>query len=221
MPLLKTLKEKLRPLKNVLAPSDMKKVFIGLKKRGVVLNSLNVLEVFAYTGENHAQDYFKLVNSLEAWEINAVHKAALEKNLPGAKIKIVDSYAEIKSTPNKFNIIIIDNEMGFFGDNHCEHFEIFPDIFRCLDNSGLIIVNVLTKKDKLAQEKFSRLFDTAHNKERAEFYQTNTPDNVSFKKMLETYQTIIDKNNYQLEWCFFQKRLSFLHYLVLKVKKKS
>src|SRR5688572_3898916 len=124
---------KVRPIHNVLR--RLKSVDY------LVLN--NVLEVFGYKGEYHTLDYIDYVQQLDIWEICADYEEALKKNLPGATVKITNSYNEIKTTHKLFDTIIIDNHQGIFGEDKCEHFEIIADCFPKLANKAVLIANII------------------------------------------------------------------------------
>lgn len=112
--MMKIVKLFLKSIRRFFGLTPMRKVIKKLKSQGVELKSLNGLEVFGFTGEYHTQDYFKSIASLEVWEINSSCEKLLRKNLPGAKIKITDSYKEIKTTSSKFNLIVFDNPISTF-----------------------------------------------------------------------------------------------------------
>src|SRR6185312_590191 len=131
------------PIENVMSQ-------IGL--RGCSLTAMDALEVFGRDGRWHTKQYAHLVKSLEVWELQEKYLPQLQENLPGARFRIVDSYKEIQKTKKKFGLVVVDNSMGIFVDDpydgepptrYCEHFDLFPDIFRVLTDRAVVIVNVI------------------------------------------------------------------------------
>ena len=95
----------------------MKDVINILKKNDIILKKMDALEVFGRAGDWHTVAYANKVKSLEVWEINRDWKQDLKKNLPAAKIKILDSVKTIleKNNLSKFDLVVIDNPMNTFG----------------------------------------------------------------------------------------------------------
>jgi hypothetical protein len=189
-------------------------------KRKVRLKDLDALEVFGRCGDIHTMDYASQVSTLEVWEIEQQYEDALRWNLPMANIKITDSYKEIKNTPKKYNLIVVDNPMLIHG-NHSEHFDLFPDIFRVAMDSTVLILNVIPEIDDDASKKYPSLFNEVQLAHRKSFYRsTDHPEKVSFDEMIEAYKALIIANDFNLEWYFFQKtKGGIVYYLVLKINR--
>lgn len=197
--------------------SPMQKVLRQLRKREVNLRDLDALEIYGGSGCSHTLDYASKVRTLEAWEINPKLAEKLKQNIPETEVKITDSYKEIKATSHGYNLIVVDNPSIVF-DDHCEHFELFPDIFRIAKNSCILIVNVVPKFDKEALRMYPSFFSEKQLVCRKLFYKTQSPQEVSFDEMVQTYKSLVITNGFNLEWHFFQKR-NYVYYLVLKIKK--
>src|SRR3989344_5084914 len=203
----------------------MGSVLKKLEKKGIELNKLDALEVFAKNGEWHTMDYAPFVRRVEAWEINELCRVPLKRNIPDVFVKITDSIKEIKRTKKKFNFIVLDNPAGIYGEKgeYCEHFNIFPNIFRTIEKEAVIIVNVFPRLDKSVFTKFPYLKDIVtedHLRRKGLFYKTDNPNNVSFNKIVDVYKNIIESKGFELEWHFLKKR-NVVYYLVLKVKKSK
>ena len=110
------------------------------------LSGADAVEVFARQGDWHTIDYFPLVKSLEAWEIDEYHLPALKRNLPGAAIKQVNSieYASAPENQNSFDLVVIDNPQNVFGmsGQFCEHFEVIDAAPGMLRSGGVLVFNV-------------------------------------------------------------------------------
>lgn len=198
--------------------TPMGKVLNELEKKGIKLKNLKALEVYGRCGDWHTIDYAPLVSSLEVWEVNPQYEKALSKNLPRAKVKITDSYKQIKKTKDKYNLIVVDNPESIHG-NHCEHFDLFSDIFRISMNPTILILNVIPKIKGYSLKKYPELFNKKQLACRKSFYKTNHPENISFRKMIEVYKKFITTNGYILNWWQFFHKRSFVYYLVLKIER--
>jgi hypothetical protein len=198
--------------------TPMGRILREIGKRGVDASQLRVLEVFANSGDSHVKDYASRVSALEMWEIEPRYETMLKRNFPSAQVKIVDSYEEIKKTPNKYELIVVDNGTSIC-DNHCEHFDLFPEIFRIAANSSILILNVIPEADHTVLKEIPYLFHEAQLVRRQEFYKTGNPKKISIDGMLKVYTELIGENGFVLEWHLVLKR-SFVYYLVLKIKSR-
>lgn len=205
-------------------------IFHGLKLYPVyrILSKINrqfplkgcvALEAFAYTGNLQARAYKQYPSYHEAWEINEDCREPLKKNLPGAVVRITNSFDEVKKSSKRFNFINVDTHQGLFGA-YCENFEFFPLLFNLTRDECMVNLNVIPNADLKWKQKYPDLFNEEHLKRRSEFYKTNDPENVSFEQMLKTYSDIAVAHNYELVWHAFEKR-TLTWYLALHLKRKK
>lgn len=210
----------------------MEKVMKKLGKRHIQLGCLDALEVFGRDGHWHTTAYAPLVGHLEVWEIEEKYREPLTVNLPMADVKITDSFQEIRRTSKKYHLIVVDNSMGIYRDDpfsgeaattHCEHFDLFPDLFRVIEDWAILIVNVIPKTNRAAREKYPELFNPTQLERRGRFYATTHPENVTLREMEEAYRSLAGKNGFDVDWCFFEKRgrKGVAYYLVLKISRQS
>ena len=178
---------------------------------------MEALEVFGHDGSFHTQNYFNRVKSLEIWEVNESCLPALEENLPGYQIKVVDSFDEIKRTSNRFDLVIIDNPTSTYS-NYCEYFELFPDVFGVLKDHGILVINVIPEISPSDKDKMPYLFSDEQLKSRAKFYQAENPKKIDLDHMVTIYAECARLAGYNLVGTFHQKR-SFVFYLVLRFEK--
>lgn len=178
------------------------------------------LEVFGKTGEYHTLDYINNVENLEIWEISQDCESKLKKNFPNAKVKITDSYEEIKKTKNIYDTIIIDNHQGLFGIDKCEHFEIIDDCFDRLANKSVLITNIipniLSSKYKVPDEVIKN-----HIKRRETFYGLYTGTLIELSYFEEFYTKMAQKRGFTVNHVFFIKRNYLMTYIVLCLKKNE
>lgn len=198
--------------------TPMMKVINELLNRNINLSKINALEVFGAKGELHTLDYYTRVRSLQVWEYNRKLEHELRKNLPDANVKITDSFKEVKCTDKKYDMVVVDNSPGTYGD-YCEHFNLFPQIYRVFNNEVILILNVLPKRTEESDNyQFTDCFNEKHNFYRKLFYSVNNPENIDIDYMAKVYKNISKLHGYNLEWYFSVKR-TFVHYLVLKLNK--
>jgi len=213
----------LRAMRRNLGASPMRRLCRQLQERGVDLGRLRALEVFGDDGTRHTLDYAPMVGSLDIWEIRPDREAALRKNFPGAGIKIVDSFEEVKRTPTRYDLVIVDNWVGSVFDGHCEHFELFPDIYRVVTDDGILVINVVPRLDEEAQRRFPTVFKSStvaeHLERRRDFYGTDHPEAVSASQMLAVYRKLAAENGFGIEWSVLQPRI-YHSYLALKLRRE-
>jgi hypothetical protein len=186
-----------------------------LRKRSINPGDLDALEVFGYTGEYHTKFYAPYVRSLDVWEIDKNCEVQLRLNLPTANIKITNSFEEIKTSKKKYNLIVVDNPNSMY-EGHCEHFDLFPDIFSITENQAILIIDVIPEVTSKDIRNFPGLFSEKHLMVRKEFYKTANPAHLSCEEIVHTYKSLCEASGYNLDWCFFQKRTS-VYYLVCRI----
>jgi hypothetical protein len=194
------------------------KVLDKINERFPLKNSV-ALEAFAYTGALQTTAYKHLPKYLEAWEIAADCKPELEKNLPGATVKITNSFEEVLRCKTKFNFINVDTMQGIFGD-YCENFEFFPIMFNVMQDECIVNLNVIPHAAGKWRKKYSTVFNKEHLTRREKFYRTGDPENVTLDQMLKTYGEIAAEKGYSIIWHYYQKR-TLTYYLVLHLKKTA
>lgn len=122
----------------------MAKICERIKTEGVDMQKLSALEFFAREGDWQTIVYAKEVKSLEAWEINSEFFPGLQRNLPDATLRIVDSYAYGAKTSDRFDFVVLDNPQATFGPDgrYCEHFEALPVALHLLNPGAFLIFNL-------------------------------------------------------------------------------
>lgn len=191
--------------------SPMEKVLFKLSGRKINIETLNALEVFAKIGTWHTLDYAPGIKTLEAWEIDPKCEEFLRSNLPTADIKITDSFEEIKKVNKKFTLIVVDNSMAIYGKNneYCEHFELFPHIFRIMQDECILILNVIPKIGEQDKQRFPYLFNVDQLRRREKFYSSDHPDKLTLEEMANIYSKYAGENSFNLEWYFTQKEILY------------
>ena len=180
----------------------------------VSLSEASALELFAREGDWQTVSYAPYVKTLEAWEFNPQFYEGLRRNLPHAKIKITDTWKEIKTISQKYDLIVADAPQGIYGatGEYCDHFGLLPDIFRIANNGCVVIFNVNVEP-----------YDFHENSEwwnrRKEYYKTEHPERLDLNETAQHYTEICRENAVRLEWSFFQQRhADFLYYFVMRIQ---
>jgi len=202
--------------------SPMQKVLKELRERGIVLSDLHALEVFGGPGRWVTKYYARYVSTLDIWEIEHKYENRLRRSFPHAEIKITDSYHEIKSTSRKYNLIVVDSPFSVYGERgeYCEHFALFPDLFRIVMDSAILVLNVFTHVTDAALREYPYLFNEKHLARRSSFYKMNHPERLSFDELRGAYKDLALANGFVTEWHFFrERRWASFYFLVLKIKK--
>lgn len=122
----------------------MRRICARLKSEGVDMRQFVALDFFAREGDWQTVVYAREVGTLEAWEIDLEMLPGLQRNLPGAKLRIVDSYAYGSETTDRFDFLVLDNPQATFGPGglYCEHFEALPVALRLLKADAFLIFNL-------------------------------------------------------------------------------
>jgi len=211
-------------LRRGLRLSPMQKLFRELKRRGVPLSQMDALELFGADGLRHTLDYCHAVRSLEIWEMDHKYLPGLRKNFPNARIKITDSFKEIESTPNTYNLLVSDEPGQVFGKNqeYCEHFELLTKyLCRVARPSTLIILNAVP--DPLRQSPDANKYSTylGYLDKRREFYSSDHPEHISIAEMIPAYRRVLSANGFHLDWHVSVRRTirGGVNYLALKVSR--
>lgn len=198
----------------------MQGVVKGLKRRGVDLSSRHGLDVYGGTGFRTTRHYAPLLRSLEVWEINPNFEAELRRNLPSARIKITDSYEELKRTDRKYGYIVLDSPLEIHG-GHAEHFDVFPDIFRVMDDDSVLVIHVFPEADPRTLDnpdyKGLGLFDEEHLARRRSFYGTDHPERMTLEQLATHYRGLLEKNEFTPEWHFYVRRWELRHFIPLPI----
>lgn len=201
----------------------MKKICKILKDTEVNLSEMKALEIFARDGSWQTIAYMDKVKSLDAWEIDPIFRKALKRNLPKAKIKIVDSIKEIKKKSNffKYDFIVADNGQGCYGDKeqYCEHFNVVPHVAKLLNKEGIIIFNI--NKEPFDFDNFPKW-----QKIRSTYYNKHNTRKLSLKWLLTFYRKLFLEFGYKTKFSFSVSREDFehndyLHYLAYYLIKKK
>lgn len=209
-----------RFLRKMLRLEPFQIVMRKMRRKGINMSEFDALEVFGYTGEYHTMLYAPCVRSLEVWEIDGTCEAQLRRNLPSAAIKITDSYREITLTQKKFDLIVVDNPVPIIG-GHCEHFDLFPNIFKITGEKAILIIDVIPEATKSDLQDIPGLFSQEHLELRRKFYKPADPAHILHSEIVNAYKFLISACGYDMEWHFFQRRTSVYYFVCCIVRNSN
>ena len=196
----------------------MLKICTRLKGEGVKLRKFSALEFFAREGDWQTLVYAGEVGAVEAWEIAPEFLPGLKRNLPEAKIRIVDSYVYGEQTTDRFDFVVLDNPQSTFGPDsqYCEHFEALPVALRLLRQGAFIVFN-------LNWAPFNFKANNKWQRRRAEFYGVEDTSSLSLEEfLLPFYTSYFEARGYSVAQCFVQPRNNeYLAYAVFKLQIKA
>jgi hypothetical protein len=203
----------------------MRQLCARLVAQGVDLSCFDALELFARAGDWQTTEYASKVRSLEAWEIDPSFLPKLQKNIPSAQIKILDSIRELEEKSADLlptaNFIVIDNPQNCYGENsiYCEHFDVFKNLKKIIKKESIVIFNVNRKP--FLYENFPNW-----KKRREEFYQCKNTEELSVDFLLDFYEQYFSSIDFIVKDKFSLFRESFsgidyLYYLVFTLNPKE
>jgi hypothetical protein len=192
----------------------MAKICARLKSEGVDMRKLSALDFFAREGDWQTAVYAREVGSIEAWEISPEFLPGLQRNLPGATVRIVDSYAHGAQTTERFDFVVLDNPQATFGpeDRYCEHFEALLVALRLLKPGAFLIFN-------LNWAPFDFAAHAEWQRRRAEFYGVEDTASLSPEDfLLPFYQRYFESRGFKVIQGFMQPRNNeYLAYAVYRL----
>ncbi len=192
----------------------MAKICERLKIEGVEMQDFSALDFFAREGDWQTVVYAKEVKSLEAWEINPEFLPGLQRNLPGATLRIVDSYEYGAKTSDRFDFVVLDNPQATFGPDgrYGEHFEALQVVLRLLKPGAFLIFNLNWAPFNFAEHAEWR-------RRRATFYaQADTSDLSLGGFLLPFYADYFAAHGFKALQSFAQPRNDeYLAYLVFRL----
>jgi hypothetical protein len=178
------------------------------------------LDFFAREGDWQTQHYASLVAKVHAWEIDPRFEQNLRNNLPdNASVCIGDSFELARKKNNYFDMIVVDNPQGCFGENnmYCEHFEAIEVALNLMKaDGGLLIFNVKT-------EPFSYQSKLEWQSRRNKFYSVSDASYLSGDFIINFYKNFFRERGYKTKFIFLEKRPqeSGLFALTIKIIRRS
>ena len=180
-----------------LKPTFLAQILQELEHNGFSLKNLHALEVFGAGGQHHTSDIYKFVKNIEIWEYDGSNEVLLKKHFPKATIKITDSFKEIDQVNETFDLVVVDNPT-LCKNNHYEHFDLFPSIFRVFSKDSIVIINIMLNVMKMSNKRFEA---------RKKFYNCEDPHNLSYIEVEDTYDKIAKLYGFKFEKLLYKSRV--------------
>lgn len=192
----------------------MGKICARLKSEGVDMRKLSALDFFAREGDWQTVVYAREAGAIETWEIDPEFLPGLQRNLPEATVRIVDSYVYGEQSPDRFDFVVLDNPQAIFGpeSRYCEHFEALPVALRLLRPNAFLIFN-------LNWAPFNFEAHIEWKRRRAEFYGVGDTASLSIEDfLLPFYQRYFEAHGFKVLQGFVQPRNDeYLAYAVYRL----
>jgi hypothetical protein len=112
----------------------------------------------------------------------------------------------LKETDSKVDFLSADTALS---NNPTEHFTIFPDVFRILNDKAVMMLNTVPEMHADVLKKDAAEF-------RKKFYGVEDPLKIPIEKMIEKYKSLCKENGFELKWWFTNDR-----YFLYPVRKAS
>lgn len=201
-------------LRRTLNLSPIQFVFRRLREHGIQLNHLTALEAFGGTGVNQTPDLYAAVKQLEIWDLNPARQAMLQSKFPKARIVVGDSYLMIREAARAFDLIVLDSA-GVMGERF-EYFEMYPHVFRALNDPGVLVVNDVPVVRGAPPERL---------RQREAFYQSTHPERLAWDQIKAAHRQRAAEHGWNIDHCFTERRWQFnfrqdpVHYTVMLVSR--
>jgi len=192
-------------------PMDI--VLLWLKTSKYLPEKLVAVEPFGMHGLWHTRDYAELCSYNEIFEIEKDYYDFLKKSYPAFSCRMEDSIKAIQEKRlhrSAYNFIVIDNPYGgLYGDNYCEHFDLFYPALDYLDDKAILVLNIVMDSD----------FKREVRERRISFYGKAE---MLPKEALEFYTREIEsKTNKRVVDSVFIPRNKTIGYLTFVVERKG
>ena len=169
----------------------------------IQLNDKVALDFFAREGSWQTQYYASKVKKIYAWEVDSKYEQNLRYNLPDtADITIGDSFVLAKQQDVSFDLIVLDNPQGCFGEDnrYCEHFEALDICLNLLKSpSGILIFNIKTTP-------FNYTDKIEWQKRRNAFYSVTDTSHLTKEFIFNFYETFFKTHGFITEFAFLEER---------------
>ncbi len=147
--------------------------------------------------------------------------------LPKAVVRIGDSFEAVKNKSlqrSNYNFIVIDNPaFSPYGCDYCEHFDLFPDVFSYLGESGVLVINIVYNIGLYTSE-LGRKIPQKWIDRRKKFYGISK-DEEAIKpnpgKMVDVYENLISKGDFNIKNIFLVPRNLTMGHLVIALERNS
>jgi hypothetical protein len=168
---------------------------------------LVALELFGMHGLWHTRDYVGRCTALDLYEINRTYAEYAARTLPRSRVLNADSIHAVNTGTlprSRYNFIVCDNPVrGPFGPGYVEHFDLFPELLRSVDDGGILVLNFIHPEVDFRAE---------HARGRAQFYGKADP---SVDEAAEVYRRYAHDAGLRIRRDLYTFRNATMGYLTL------
>jgi hypothetical protein len=213
-------------------PIENKRLFTAIKLNIITLKNYNLwpnkviaLDAFCQTGLQWSRVFSGETDYLEMWDTDQEAVKYAKKEFPKAVVNCGDSIDAIVSCKlgrNDFNFVIIDTPVPFmYADGSFEHFDFFESLFKNINNSAIIVMNVVCNIDTIINKHH-------HEKEfiekwiiaRQSFYNVKNGAVVLPNNMTTVYKQKSEQLGFNVNLVTYNARNEYVGMLTLCVSKK-
>ncbi len=216
------------PIKNYLRVkfhSDI--VFWLAAAHGYPLREPAILDPFSGAGLAMSHGYLERAGSAHLCDIDADYIRLAGKLGPKVTTTHGDSFKMMNEGDprlGKYDLVILDNNLGGIYYDFCEHFDAMPAAFRYLNDAGpyaVLALNFITDPDLMNSDERFRTPDDSFNEQmrrRAVFYGTDARK-ITPRIGAAAYDREARKEGWTVADYALAPRAEFFHFLLLFMKR--
>lgn len=202
-------------------------VFWLCAAHGYPLRNPDILDPFSGAGINMSHGYLERVNSAHLCDINEDYIRLAGKLGPKVRTTHGDSFAMMNQGDprlGRYDLIILDNNLGGVYAGFCEHFDAMPAVFRYLkDDAGyaVLALNFITDPDLMDSDpRFRTPPDSfaEQMRRRAVFYGTDER-RITPRIGAAAYDREARKEGWTVADYALAPRAEFFHFLLLFLRR--
>jgi hypothetical protein len=205
----------------------MDTVFWHCEAHGFPLHTPRILDPFAGSGINMSHSYLDRAASAHLCDIDPDHARLAGKLGPKVTSIHGDSFRMLNEGDprlGKYDLIVLDNNLGGVYHDYCEHFDAMPAVFRHFDAQAPYVVlalNFITDPDRMnADERFATPSADQQMAKRAEFYGTSAR-RITPTVGAAAYAREARKEGWEVIDHALAPRAEFFHFLLLFMRRAA
>jgi hypothetical protein len=191
----------------------------------VNLGPVEALDVFAGSGLFMSHAYLHHCERADLWDIdpfNAEHVRHWGKHVQGYCGDSIKAVNTGDARIARYNFVLLDNPLGgpFGPERYCEHFDLFPAVFRYLKpGPSVLVMNYIPDARKLMSDpRFGNTTVDAQEERRRAFYETDE-QLIRPELAVAKYTKLAAKENVRVRNFNLIPRSPWFHFLMLFLEK--
>lgn len=203
----------------------MDTVFWQCAAHGFPMSRPRILDPFAGAGINMSHSYLERAREAHLCDIDEDYARLAGKLAPNVTAIHGDSFRMINEGDarlGKYDMIVLDNNLGGVYHGFCEHFDAMPAVFRYLDASAdhtVLALNFITDPEMMnSDERFQTDSFEEQLARRAAFYGTDTT-RLPIEVGVRAYDREARKEGWKVVGHALAPRAEFFHFLLLFLRR--